>query len=82
MKRTEIKRKKTARRAGWVIGCLAAVVIYILACAVSWIITCGLFKLVTLCFGWEYTWGVATGIWLIMFLAKHVFSMGDIKERR
>jgi hypothetical protein len=75
-------KPKTTRKAGMAIGCLAAIVIYILACAGSWIMTCGLFKLVTLCFGWEYTWGVATGVWLIMFLAKHVFSMGDIKERR
>ena len=74
-------KPKTTRKVGWAIGCLAAIVIYILACVLSWIITCGLFKLVTLCFGWEYTWGVATGVWLIIFLAKHVFSMGDVKER-
>lgn len=33
---------------------------------VSWIGTCGVIKLVTLCFGWTYSWGVATGVWLIL----------------
>lgn len=75
-------KPKTARRVGMAIGCLTAVVLYILACAASWITTCGVFKLITLCFGWEYTWGVATGVWLIMFLATHVFNIGEIKERR
>lgn len=79
--RNYLKRKKNVARAGWAIGCLAAVLIYILACALSWIITCGVFKLITMCFGWEFTWGIATGIWLIMFLFKHVFNMGDIKVR-
>ena len=75
-------RRKTIRKAGMAVGCLAVVLIYILACAGSWIMTCGVFKLVTLCFGWEYTWGVATGIWLIIFLAKQVFSSCEIKDRR
>lgn len=74
-------KAKNVRRAGWAIGCLAAIVIYIFACALSWIITCGVFKLITMCFGWTYTWGTATGIWLIMFLFKHVFNMGDVKTR-
>lgn len=75
-------KKKNAVRTGWIIGCLTAVVIYIVACALSWIVTCGVFKLITLCFGWEYTWGIATGIWLVMYLVKHVFSSGDVKVRK
>lgn len=72
---------KNIRRAGWAIGCFAAIIIYILACALSWIVTCGVFKLITMCFGWTYTWGTATGIWLIIFLFRMVFSSGDIKTR-
>lgn len=74
-------KAKTARRAGWAIGCLAAVLIYILACAGSWIITCGVFKLITLCFGLEYTWGTATGIWLIIYLFRQMFSLGVDRVR-
>ena len=73
---------KTTKRAGWTIGCLFAVLIYLAACAVSWIVTCGVIKLITLCFGWTYTWGMATGVWLIMFLIKEVFNMGEIRVRK
>lgn len=40
----------------------------------SWLITCGLVKLITLCFGWVFSWQIATGIWLLMFLLKSVFK--------
>lgn len=57
-------------------GTIALVVILILALAygVSWIATCGVIKLITMCFGWTFKWGVATGIWLIMCLAGTVFK--------
>ena len=75
-------KPKTIKRSGMIVGCLAAVFIFLFACAVSWIITCGVIKLITMCFGWEYSWGIATGVWLIMFLIKHVFSMGEITVRK
>lgn len=43
-------------------------------CAFSWIVTCGIIYLITLCFGWTFSWAIATGIWLIMLIAKSVFS--------
>ena len=43
-------------------GCLLVFLGY----ASSWLITCGLVKLVTLCFGWAFSWPIATGIWLIL----------------
>ena len=75
-------KPKTIKTAGWVIGCLFAVVIFMFACAVSWIITCGVIKLITMCFGCEFSWGMASCVWLIMFLIKHVFSMGEITVRK
>lgn len=72
---------KTTRRAGWAVGCLAAVLIYIAACVLSWIITCGVFKLITMCFGLEYTWGIATGIWLVIYLFRQMFSLGIDRVR-
>lgn len=36
----------------------------------SWIITCGLIKLITLCFGWTFYWGISTGIWIIIFVLR------------
>ena len=43
-------------------------------CAFSWIVTCGIIYLITLCFGWTFSWAIATGVWLIMLIAKSVFS--------
>jgi hypothetical protein len=52
----------------WTILCVAAIY------AISWIITCGLIWLVTLCFGWTFNWLIATGIWLLILLARFIFS--------
>ena len=50
-------------------GCFAALLVALFIIAmhgVSWIVTCGVFKLITLCFGWTFSWPVATGVWLVM----------------
>lgn len=36
----------------------------------SWITTCGVIKLVTMCFGWTFSWPIATGVWLILVIIK------------
>ena len=73
---------KTIKKAGWITGYLIAVVIFTLACAGSWFMTCGIVKLITLCFDWTFTWGLGSGVWLIMLLIRYVFSMGEIKVRK
>lgn len=40
----------------------------------SWIVTCGLIKLITLCFGWTFSWVTATGVWLIILILTSVFK--------
>ena len=40
----------------------------------SWIATVGIIKLITLCFGWSFSWITATGIWLIMLIVTSVFK--------
>lgn len=42
--------------------------------AISWLITCGIFYLITLCFGLEFSWLTATGVWLVMILLKSIFN--------
>lgn len=44
------------------------VVMGIILFGASWLITCGIVKLITLCFGIDFTWGIGTGVWLILFL--------------
>ena len=56
------------------LGILIVAVFIIAMYAISWIATCGLIYLVTLCFGWKFNWLIATGVWLVMILAKAVFN--------
>lgn len=65
---------KFVKKFGFALGCFLAVLVLVGVFAVSWIATCGLVYLVTLCFSLEFSWGVATGIWLLMFLLKNIFS--------
>lgn len=55
-----------------------AIVIFVLmitgALLFSWLITCGIIKLISLCFGWKFKWGIATGIWLITLIARGILK--------
>ena len=53
---------------------LFTIVFIVIAFAFSWGITCGVIKLITMCFGWQFKWSIATGIWLVMCLARTVFK--------
>lgn len=54
------------------IGCLF--IIFIIA--ISWLVTVGIIKLITICFGLQFSFLVATGIWLIMILISSIFKSG------
>lgn len=58
-------------------GVVAVVVVLIVAACygISWIVTCGIIKLITMCFGLEFSWAVATGIWLIICILKSIFNV-------
>lgn len=63
-------------------GIVAVVVILLLAVCygISWIVTCGIIKLITMCFGWEFSWSVATGIWLIILILRTIFNVTVKKD--
>lgn len=65
---------KTLMKTGTALGVIGAILICLLLCGVSWIITCGVIKLITMCFGLTFSWAVATGVWLLMCLARTVFK--------
>ena len=67
-------KAKTARKLGTAFGVILAIVIYLAVCMVSWIATCGIIKLITMCFGWTFSWAWATGIWLVMYLLRATLS--------
>jgi hypothetical protein len=45
----------------------------------SWLVTCGIIKLICICFSLTFSWGVATGIWLVMILMRSVFQNNSSK---
>lgn len=53
-----------------IIGALIIIAMY----AVSWGVNVGFVKLITLCFGWNFSLLTATGIWLILYMIKLAFS--------
>ena len=40
----------------------------ILAMFISWLLTCGIVYLISLCFGFIFSWVAGTGVWLILVL--------------
>lgn len=42
--------------------------------AISWIFSCAVFWLIALCFGWEFSWAWATGLWLVWLVAKSLIN--------
>lgn len=68
MKKTKIKIAEGG------IAIVLVIILIALVCGVSWIATCGIIKLITLCFGWQFKWNIATGIWLVIFLLQSIFQ--------
>lgn len=66
--------KLKEKLAGYGIGVLLGLFILAIFYGISWIVTCGIIKLITMCFGWTFKWSIATGIWLILCIAKSIFS--------
>ena len=60
-------------------GCILAVLFIIFVYALSWIVTCGLIKLITLCFGWAFSWVIPTCIWVVILFLKTIFYDGSSK---
>lgn len=60
-----------------VIGVILGIII---AYAISWILTCWIIKLITMCFGLQFNWAIATGIWLIILVLKNIFNVTVKKD--
>lgn len=55
--------------------------VFIVLCAISWGLTVGFVKLITLCFAIDFSFKIATGIWLILFMLNLAFYKSK-KEAR
>lgn len=59
---------------GGVLGILLVLLVLALTLGVSWIATCGVVALICLCFSLEFSWLIATGIWLVLGLLAAIFK--------
>ena len=75
MKNLDLKNNKTIRGTIAVLFLMAALI------AFNWIVICGIVKLITLCFGWTFSWPIATGIWLVMILLRMVFVHSNSSKK-
>ncbi len=58
------------------------IILFVIVCAISWACTCGLFYLITLCFGWTFSFKTATGIWLVLLVISSIFKTSvTVKEK-
>lgn len=73
MKLTRKLLKIAGKHANFTAGILIALM-FAAIMGLSWITTCGVIYLICACFGWTFTWPIATGIWLVTCLARSVFS--------
>ena len=73
MKLTKNVLKFANKHAGVTAGILIALMIAAIL-GFSWITTCGIIYLICTCFGWTFTWPIATGIWLVTLIARSIFS--------
>ena len=56
---------------------LVTILILIVGYGISWAITVGIIKLITMCFSFDFSLAVATGIWLILCLLKLAFPKSE-----
>ena len=73
MKLTKKLLKFANKHAGVTAGILITFMFAVIL-GLSWFITCGIVYLICACFGWTFTWPIATGIWLLTCLARSIFS--------
>lgn len=53
---------------------LIVVLIWLAGMAIGWLVSCGVFWLIALCFGLEFSWAWATGLWLVWIALKSLFK--------
>lgn len=54
----------------FILGAIGFFCILIVGLTAGWFLTCGLYWLVTLCFGWEFSWLTGTGIYILLIAVK------------
>lgn len=55
-------------------GCLGVIWLFVGILLLSFLATAGITYVIFWCFGWEWNWLIALGIWLLMILIKNLFG--------
>lgn len=48
--------------------------IFTVLCSLSWFCVCVIVKALSICFGFVFTWKLATGIWIVCLLLRWIIS--------
>jgi hypothetical protein len=54
---------------------IAVIIIVIGIIGISFLVNCILVKILSMCFGFTFTWKLATGIWIIILILKNIFNV-------
>lgn len=54
-------------------SCLLALLIYAIWVGICWLGACGIYYMIALCFGWVFSWQIATGFWLLWLVLCSIF---------
>ena len=57
-------------------GCLLVIGLVLLVAVLEFFATAGIIYLITLCFGWAFSWKITFGIWLVIALLTTIFGKG------
>lgn len=53
---------------------MAYIIAFIIIEALSLLVTCVLVKILSICFGFAFTWKLAIGIWIVISILKSIIS--------
>lgn len=60
---------------------LLIILLIVLVVGLDWLLTCGIVKILSLCFGFVFSWKIATGVWIIIIviqiLLKNIMKVGS-----
>ena len=58
-----------------IVGVILSIILFVaFVFGLSWIATCGIVKVISMCFGFTFTWKLATGIWIVCLLLRWIIS--------
>ena len=61
---------------------LLGIIVVAFCITLSWLVVCGIVALVGICFGFAFSWKIATGIWLVGILLRWIVSAASSHGNR